>query len=81
MKKEQIITDFSIYHTTLENVFLDFSRQQRQETEPVKKIVTNRSRKASYPKPEGSKKNHSTFELSTVLDSSSITTTSQEALL
>jgi len=47
MKKEEIILDFSIYHTTLENVFLDFSKHQRLEAEPGKKIMMNRKRRSS----------------------------------
>lgn len=51
MKNEQIILDFSIYHTTLENVFLDFSRHQRPEVDQTKKIMfTRRARKSSIAK-------------------------------
>lgn len=32
-KQKGDLSDFSIYHTTLENVFLEFSRYQRQEQE------------------------------------------------
>lgn len=35
-KKKGDLSDFSIYHTTLENVFLEFSRYQRQENERPK---------------------------------------------
>lgn len=51
-KQKKWLSDFSIYHTTLENVFLEFSRHQRQEPAEGQKKTAPRRKSSLQEKAE-----------------------------